>query len=73
MQGTVATETPWVDGTTSLMLSPTELIEKLAALAPPPRLSLIRYHGVLARVFQVDGVCQRQTQRDRMAGSRHQM
>ena len=89
------------------MLSPTELIEKLAALAPPPRLNLIRYHGVLApaaadraqivpgpssltqasvscscdqatpeapqrrhrvqwarllaRVFQVEGVCQRQT------------
>ena len=30
------------------MLSPTELIEKLAALVPPPRLNLIRYHGVLA-------------------------
>ncbi len=26
----------------------TELIEKLAALVPPPRLNLIRYHGVLA-------------------------
>ena len=25
-----------------------ELIEKLAALVPPPRLNLIRYHGVLA-------------------------
>jgi len=41
-------KTPWADGTTSLMLSPTELIEKLAALVPPPRLNLIRYHGVLA-------------------------
>ena len=30
------------------MLSPTELIEKLAALVPPPRRNLIRYHGVLA-------------------------
>ena len=30
------------------MLSPLELIEKLAALVPPPRLNLIRYHGVLA-------------------------
>jgi len=30
------------------VLSPTELIEKLAALVPPPRLNLIRYHGVLA-------------------------
>ena len=30
------------------MLSPLELIEKLAALVPPPRLNLVRYHGVLA-------------------------
>ncbi len=30
------------------MLSPLELIEKLAALVPPPRLKLVRYHGVLA-------------------------
>jgi hypothetical protein len=25
-----------------------ELIEKLAALVPPPRVNLVRYHGVLA-------------------------
>ena len=36
------------DGTTHLVLSPLELIEKLAALVPPPRLNLVRYHGVLA-------------------------
>ena len=36
----------WDDGTTSLLLSPHELIEKLAALVPPPRLNLIRYHGI---------------------------
>ncbi len=30
------------------MLSPEELLEKLAALVPPPRLNLVRYHGVLA-------------------------
>ena len=41
-------KTPWADGTTHLVLSPLELIEKLAALVPPPRLNLIRYHGVLA-------------------------
>ena len=29
-------------------LSPQELIEKLAALGPPRRLNLVRYHGVLA-------------------------
>ena len=33
-------KTPW-DGTCSLLLSPTELIEKLAALVPPPRVHLI--------------------------------
>jgi hypothetical protein len=43
-----ALKTPWSDGTTHLMLSPHELLEKLAALVPPPRLNLIRYHGVLA-------------------------
>ena len=30
------------------MLSPLELIEKLAALVPPPRLNLVRYQGVLS-------------------------
>ena len=32
----------------SLVLSPLELIEKLVAQVPPPRLNLIRYHSVLA-------------------------
>lgn len=41
-------KTPWADGTTHLVLSPMELIEKLAALVPPPRINLVRYHGVLA-------------------------
>jgi len=41
-------KTPWSDGTTHLLLSPLEFIEKLAALVPPPRLNLVRYHGVLA-------------------------
>ena len=43
-----ALKRPWSDGTTHLLLSPEELIEKLAALVPPPRLNLVRYHGVLA-------------------------
>ena len=43
-----ALKTPWRDGTTHLVLSPSELIEKLAALIPPPRLNLVRYHGVFA-------------------------
>ena len=32
----------------AISLSPQELLEKLAALVPPPRLNLVRYHGVLA-------------------------
>ena len=36
------------DGTTQLLLSPLELIEKLATLVPPPRLNLLRHHGLLA-------------------------
>ena len=38
----------WSDGTYRIELSPQELLEKLAALVPPPRLNLVRYHGVLA-------------------------
>ena len=41
-------KTPWSDGTTSILLSPMELIEKLSALVPPSRQNIIRYHGVLA-------------------------
>jgi hypothetical protein len=41
-------KTPWSDGTKSLIFSPIELIEKISALVPPPRVNLIRYHGVLA-------------------------
>ncbi len=33
---------------THLVFEPSELIEKLAALVPPPRSHLTRYHGVLA-------------------------
>ena len=43
-----ALKTPWDDGTTHIVLSPLELLEKLAALVPPPRVNLVRYHGVLA-------------------------
>ena len=37
----------WRDGTTCVLFSPQELMEKLAALVPPPRFHLVRYHGVL--------------------------
>ncbi len=36
-QVSFALKTPWSDGTTHLLLSPFELLEKLAALLPPPR------------------------------------
>jgi hypothetical protein len=38
----------WRDGTTAVVFTPQELIEKLAALVPAPRFHLVRYHGVLA-------------------------
>ena len=39
---------PWSDGTTGIKLSPLELLEKLAALVPLPRLHQLRYGGCLA-------------------------
>jgi len=39
---------PWADGTTHLLFDPVELLERLAALTPRPRINLILYHGVLA-------------------------
>jgi hypothetical protein len=41
-------KTPWRDGTTHLVMSPQEFMQRLAALVPRPRLHLIRFHGVLA-------------------------
>jgi hypothetical protein len=43
-----ALKTPWEDGTTHLVFTPLEFLGRLAALTPPPRMQLIRYHGVLA-------------------------
>ena len=37
----------WRDGTTHVVYEPQELLEKLAALVPPPRFHLVRYHGIL--------------------------
>jgi hypothetical protein len=36
---------PWRDGSTALLLDPVELLERLAALVPPPRRPLVAYHG----------------------------
>jgi hypothetical protein len=41
-------KTPYREGTTHIVMSPLEFIQRLAALVPRPRLHLIRFHGVLA-------------------------
>ena len=38
----------WSDGTPHVIYEPMELIERLAALVPPPRFNITRYYGVLA-------------------------
>jgi len=38
----------WRDGTSHVIFDPLDLIGKLAALVPPPRFNLVRYHGTLA-------------------------
>src|SRR5712691_4966397 len=39
---------PWSDGKTGMTLSPLELLEKLAAIVPLPRVHLVRYPGCSA-------------------------
>jgi hypothetical protein len=41
-------KTPYRDGTTHIMLEPLDFIARLAALVPPPRAHLTRFHGVFA-------------------------
>ncbi len=41
-------KTAYREGTTHIVMSPLELLQRLAALVPRPRLHLIRFHGVLA-------------------------
>ena len=41
-------KTPWRDGTTNLVMSPLEFMQRLATLVPRPRSHLIRFHGGLA-------------------------
>ena len=40
-------KTAYRDGTSHLVMSPLEFMQRLAALVPRPRLHLIRFHGVL--------------------------
>jgi hypothetical protein len=44
----VTLKAEWHDGTTHLLFTPVELLEKLAALTPRPRINRILYHGILA-------------------------
>jgi len=41
-------KTPYRDGTTHIVLEPLDLMARLAARVPPPRMHLTRYHGVFA-------------------------
>ena len=38
----------WADGTTHLLFDPVELLERLAALTPRPRINLVLYYGYSA-------------------------
>jgi hypothetical protein len=38
---------PWADRTTPLEFEPLDVLVRLAALTPRPRIDLILYHGVL--------------------------
>jgi len=41
-------KTRYRDGTTHIVMEPLDLMARLAALVPPPRMHLTRYHGVFA-------------------------
>jgi hypothetical protein len=41
-------KTPYRDGTTHIVLEPLDLMARLAALVPPPRMHMTRFHGVFA-------------------------
>jgi hypothetical protein len=50
MDGRYALElkTPWPDGTRVIFFSGEELVARLSALVPPPRMHMVHYFGVLA-------------------------
>lgn len=41
-------KTPYRDGTTDVLFEPLDFLARLAALVPPPRIHLTRFHGVFA-------------------------
>ena len=48
-------KTPWRDGTTHLVMSPLEFMQRLAALVPRPRLHLIRFGIRITSLREVSG------------------
>jgi hypothetical protein len=44
----VALQRPWADGTTHLVFTAMEPLERLVPLIPRPRINVVLYHGVLA-------------------------
>lgn len=49
-------KTPWRDGSTHLVQSPLEFMQRLAALVQRPRLHLIHFLGVLAHNAKLRGL-----------------
>ena len=49
-------KTPWRDGTTHLVMSPLEFMQRLAALVPRPRLHLIRFGVRITSLREVSGL-----------------
>jgi len=48
-------KTPWRDGTSRILLTPFDLLERLVAIIPPPRKNLIRYHGFFTPNGEIRG------------------
>jgi hypothetical protein len=48
-------KTPYRDGTTHIVLDPLDLMARLAALVPPPRMHLTRFQGVFAPHSKLKG------------------
>lgn len=42
----LALQRPWADGTTHLVFTPREFLERLVPLVPRPRVNLLLYHGL---------------------------
>jgi hypothetical protein len=49
-------KTPWKDGTTHVSFSYLDFIARLVALIPPPKMNMVRYHGVFAPNFKDRGL-----------------